>query len=69
MADKLHNAISNIEEYYQHGVDVWHNFIEGKEGLVWFYLSIIEVVKETKYSGVLINRLARAVFQLQQLPG
>lgn len=69
LADKLHNAISNINEYERHSVDVWQNFVEGKEGLVWFYLSVIEAVKETEYSGFLLHRLARAVSHLQQLPG
>ena len=68
LADKLHNTISNIEEYYQHGVGIWQNFGEGKKGLVWFYFSIIKAVKETKYSGLLIDKLTRAVLQLEQLP-
>ena len=68
LADKLHNTISNIEEYYQHGVGIWQNFGEGKKGLVWFYSSVIKAVKDTKYSGLLIDKLTRAVWQLEQLP-
>ena len=68
LADKLHNTISNIEEYYQHGIDIWQNFGEGKKGLVWFYSSVIEAVRDTKYSGLLMDKLARAVSQLEQLP-
>lgn len=68
LADKLHNTISNIEEYHQHNVNIWQNFAEGKEGLVWFYRSIIDAVEETQYSGFLSDKLARAILQLEKLP-
>lgn len=67
LADKLHNAISNIEEFHQHGINIWSNFAEGEEGLIWFYDSIVKVIKETNYSGLLLDRLKRTISELKTL--
>ena len=48
LADKLHNARSILADYYRYGDTVWSRFKAGKEGTLWYYNSIAEIVRQTK---------------------
>ena len=50
LADKLHNARSILADWHRYGDTVWSRFKGGKEGTLWYYNSIAEIVKQTKDS-------------------
>ncbi len=67
LADKLHNARCNLWEYYHYGSPIWSVFTEGKQGLLWFYQSIITIASETPESHLLLEEFKRVVQQIEQL--
>lgn len=46
-ADKLHNARCILSDLRQSGEEVWKRFSGGKEGVLWYYKSIVEVLLKT----------------------
>lgn len=46
MADKLDNARSILADYYRQGNLVWSRFKSGKEGMLWYFDSLLEVDQE-----------------------
>ena len=50
LADKLHNVCSILADChrYEDTDTVWSRFKGGKEGTLWYYNSIAEIVKQTK---------------------
>lgn len=66
LADKLHNARCNLAEWHRYGELSWSFFTTGKEGLIWFYRSIVAASRETGHS-FLASELERVVEELEQL--
>ena len=66
LADKLHNARCNLTEWHRYGEQAWSFFSTGKEGLVWFYRSIVSASREIGHS-FLADELERVVEKLEQL--
>lgn len=65
-ADKLHNARSILCEYRSRGEEVWHHFRGGRDGTLWYYRTVVDVLKQAG-SNPLVEELERTVVELQQL--
>jgi hypothetical protein len=66
LADKLHNARSNLVEYYQFGADFWQFFKTGKSGMLWFYRSLLESINLLGEHRILAIQLETIVNQLEE---
>lgn len=66
-ADKLHNARSILHDYRLLGESVWQCFKGGKEGSLWYYRAVLEALRQTGYSTLLINELERVVLEVEHL--
>lgn len=64
LADKVHNARSNLTEWYLYGEKAWNK--EQRERTLWFYRSVMEVAQTLKDSR-LLEELNRVVKQLEVL--
>ena len=49
-ADKTHNAYSLLESYKAMGEDVWKAFNAPKTDILWYYQSILRILKERLYA-------------------
>ena len=65
-ADKLDNVRSLAADYYTFGQSMWERFTGGRDGTLWYYRSVVEILKAAQTSP-LVEELARAVAQLEQL--
>lgn len=65
-ADKLHNARSIVSELFVDGDDVWKRFRGGKDGTLWYYRAVCEVLLR-RTPGRLSDELARAVLEMSAL--
>jgi (p)ppGpp synthase/HD superfamily hydrolase len=65
-ADKLYNARSILKDYLLIGDEIWKRFTGKKEGTLWYYRSIVEVLNQ-KTSHPLIQELQQVVVQLETL--
>lgn len=65
-ADKLHNARSIVSELFVDGDAVWKRFNGGKDGSLWYYRSVCEVLLR-RMPGRLSDELARAVLEMSAL--
>ena len=52
LADKLHNARSILADWHRQGDKVWSKFKGGKEGTMWYYNSIAEIVKSCHLNSI-----------------
>ncbi|MGL6345157.1 MAG: HD domain-containing protein [Waterburya sp.] len=61
MADKLHNARSILADYYRQGNLVWSRFKGGKEGMLWYFDSLLEVDREAggSFLGAELKRVVK----------
>jgi (p)ppGpp synthase/HD superfamily hydrolase len=66
LADKLHNARTIVLDYRQQGENLWSAFTSGKDGLMWFYHSLLELYPPTDPSPM-VGELRRVVEELEQL--
>jgi (p)ppGpp synthase/HD superfamily hydrolase len=66
LADKLHNARTIVLDYRQQGDNLWSAFTSGKDGLMWFYHSLLELHSPTDPSPM-VGELRRVVEELAQL--
>lgn len=65
-ADKLHNVRSVIEDYRVLGKGLWPRFRGGREGTLWYYRSIVDILLESEPTP-LVRLLARYVAELEAL--
>jgi (p)ppGpp synthase/HD superfamily hydrolase len=65
-ADKLHNARSIVADL-QEGVDVWAKFSGGKDGSLWFYRAVYEVLARRIPDKPVVRLLGRTVEQMERL--
>lgn len=63
-ADKLHNLRSIQREIDESGENVWTRFNRGKREQSWYYMGIVNVLKEKKREVPLIKKLEKEVFKL-----
>jgi GTP pyrophosphokinase len=67
-ADKLHNARSIVSELFSEGDAVWKRFNGGKDGTLWYYRAVCEVILR-RLPGRLSEELARTFFAMEALAG
>jgi (p)ppGpp synthase/HD superfamily hydrolase len=65
-ADKLHNARAIARDYRIVGEDVWRRFRGGREGTLWYYAALVDVLSEAG-GGAIVEELRRTVEELQGL--
>src|SRR5919112_3764747 len=65
-ADKLHNARSVLSDYRLVGEDLWSRFNGGKEGTLWYYRAIVDVLRG---DGPVVEDLDRVVTELEAVSG
>lgn len=67
-ADKIHNLMSILTDYKTHGNELWNRF-STKSGAdqLWWYRSILSVVKKRKAPKVLIDQLDELVISLKEI--
>ena len=63
--DKLDNASSTLLSYRLRGESLWSNFKGGREGTLWYYRRVTEVLQESGPSPV-VEELDRVVRQLEE---
>lgn len=66
LADKLHNARAILRDLRQRGETTWDKFNGGKEGTLWYYNTLLEVLQES-IDNTLVNELERVVVEIGQL--
>jgi (p)ppGpp synthase/HD superfamily hydrolase len=66
LADKLHNARSLLVDYQHQGENIWSVFSVGKDGMLWFYHTLLTLYRETE-SSPMVEELARVMVELEQL--
>jgi len=64
-ADKLHNARSILREYRRQGEAIWRNFRGGRDGTLWYFRAVIDVLRQTD-DGPLVEELERTVRELER---
>lgn len=67
-ADKLDNALSLAADYRRRGPEVWNLFRGGRDGTLWYYRSVVEVLGQQEPQRIL-DELRRAVVELERLVG
>lgn len=65
-ADKLHNARSLLRNYLQVGDGLWTLFRGGKEGTLWYYRSMVDLLKENEPQPI-VDELERVVLEIEDL--
>ena len=65
-ADKLHNVRSIIRDYREHGEDIWDRFQGKRDGTLWYYETVADVLIR-RYRSPLTRDLQDAVDDLLTL--
>ena len=65
-ADKLHNVRSILADYRREGDLVWDRFSGHREGTLWYYRAVLEVLRQGK-ANRLVDELERVVTELETL--
>ena len=63
--DKLDNARAIVAEYHRRGESIWPQFRGGRDGVLWYYRSLVEILGPTDASP-LVSELARVVAELER---
>jgi (p)ppGpp synthase/HD superfamily hydrolase len=65
-ADKLHNARSILKEYRALGESLWGHFRGGRDGTLWYYRAVVDVLKHAGTTP-LVEELDRTVTGLERI--
>jgi (p)ppGpp synthase/HD superfamily hydrolase len=65
-ADKLNNARAILRNLKESGDEVWERFTPDKDGVLWYYRTLVEVLQAGEPSP-LVDELAQVVAQIEQL--
>jgi hypothetical protein len=68
-ADKLHNSRSIVIDVTSQGPSVWERFKGGRDGTLWYYGAVLEVLSRRIPACPLVPQLAEVVERLNALPG
>lgn len=63
--DKLDNARSLLRGYRRLGDSVWDRFSGGRDGVLWYYRSVVEILKEADRNW-LVEELEGVVSEIEQ---
>ncbi len=64
-ADKLHNARAMLHDYRHEGERLWRRFNAGKKDQLWYYRSLVDVLRYGRRPGPLVRELERVVAELE----
>lgn len=64
-ADKLDNIRSLLASYHQSGETAWEHFRGGREGTLWYFRSVRDILLEVGPKS-LVDELARAVVEFER---
>jgi GTP pyrophosphokinase len=70
LSDKVHNARSILADHRLQGPGVWSRFRGGKEGILWYYRSLVEAFRDGPHSDGtrrLAAELGRLVADLEKV--
>ncbi len=69
VADKLHNARSILYDYREYGSHIWSKFNGGKEGTIWYYRKMINVLKRRSNSQLVqeLDKVVRDIANLENV--
>jgi (p)ppGpp synthase/HD superfamily hydrolase len=65
-ADKLHNVRTILADYRKEGDSVWDRFSGRRDGTLWYYRAVLDVLREGKPNR-LVDELHRVVTELETL--
>jgi len=65
-ADKLHNAGSLVREYRRRGESLWASFHGGRDGTLWYYRAMADVLKQAAATPI-VEELDRTLEDLRSL--
>lgn len=65
-ADKLHNVRTILADYRREGDSVWERFSGRRDGTLWYYRAVLEVLRQGK-PNPLLEELERVVTELETL--
>jgi (p)ppGpp synthase/HD superfamily hydrolase len=65
-ADKLHNARTVLSDYRLLGEDLWARFNGKKEGTLWYYRAVVDVLEG---DGPIVEELDRVFTELETISG
>jgi (p)ppGpp synthase/HD superfamily hydrolase len=65
-ADKLHNVRTILADYRTEGDSVWDRFSGRREGTLWYYRAVLDVLRQGRPNR-LLNELQRVVAELETL--
>jgi len=65
-ADKLHNARTILADYRVLGESLWSRFNGRREGTLWYYRSLTEVLQDTGPASI-VEELDRVVSEIERL--
>src|SRR5690349_12863458 len=65
-ADKLHNVRSIVRDYHEHGEAVWDRFQGRRDGTLWYYETVADMLVR-RYRSQLTRDLQAAVDELLQI--
>jgi GTP pyrophosphokinase len=68
-ADKLHNARAVLHDYRHQGEWLWRRFTAGRKDQLWYYRSLVEVLRKGRRPGPLVRELERVVVELEVAVG
>ncbi len=64
-SDKLDNARSILASYRRLGASLWDRFSGGRDGVLWHYRSVVEILKQAG-SSPLVEELDRVVSEIER---
>jgi (p)ppGpp synthase/HD superfamily hydrolase len=67
-ADKLHNVRTILADYRSEGDRVWERFSGRKDGTLWYYRSVLDILRHGRPNR-LLDELQRVVTELETLTG
>ena len=65
-ADKIHNLQSTIDDFKKFGPSIWKNFTTSVESNIWFYDSVLEVLRRRLNSGI-VDDYERVLYEAKKL--
>jgi len=65
-ADKIHNLTSLIDDYKEVGEDLWKEFMAPPERELWFYESVLAILKE-RLDSEIVKELEKAYLEAKNL--
>ena len=64
--DKLDNARAILTEYLQRGEAIWPQFRGGRDGVLWYYRTAVEILRRDG-AGPLVAELDRVVSEIERV--